>query len=147
EARTAKSLAADRTRLLVTQVSGLEGRLVSVRGDLRGHLAGLYRLGRAGYLRLLLALAPGEEVLPAMRQLRYLARRDSELLSRYHDTRARLDVEQAALAGERHRLDGWVRQEEQRAAKLESLRAQQAALLARVQGEKKTLESRSGALA
>src|SRR5207302_3226809 len=51
------------------------------------------------------------------------------------------------LAGERHRLDGWVRQEEQRAAKLESLRAQQAALLARVQGEKKTLESRSGALA
>jgi septal ring factor EnvC (AmiA/AmiB activator) len=147
EARTARSVTADRTAAIAGQVGQLEGRLVSVRGDLRAHLSALYRLGRAGYLRLLLALAPGQEVLPAMRQLRYLARRDGELLEQYHDTHVQLAVEQENLVTERQRLDGWVRQEEQRAAKLETLRKQQATLLARVEGERRSLESRSSSLA
>ncbi|HXT20048.1 MAG TPA: hypothetical protein VN923_04780, partial [Thermoanaerobaculia bacterium] len=62
EAHTARTLAADRTARIAAEVGSLETRLVRVREDLRGRLSGLYRLGRAGYLRLLLALAPGQEV-------------------------------------------------------------------------------------
>ena len=147
EAHTARTLAEDRTAAIAAQVGTLETRLVRVREDLRSRLVGLYRLGRAGYLRLLLALAPGQEVLPAMRQLRYLARRDGELMASFHETRARLTVEQGTLAAERHRLEGWVRQEEQRRAALATTRARQADLLARAERERKNLESRSGALA
>jgi septal ring factor EnvC (AmiA/AmiB activator) len=147
EAKTARSVAADRTALVEKEVGGLESRLATVRAALRGHLSALYRLGRAGYLRLLLALAPGEEVLPAMRQLRYLARRDGELLQQFHDTRARLAAEQGTLLQERARLQGWVQQEEQRTTRLAVLRQQQATLLARVEEERKSLESKSGALA
>ncbi|HEV8238826.1 MAG TPA: peptidoglycan DD-metalloendopeptidase family protein [Thermoanaerobaculia bacterium] len=146
EAHTARTLAEDRAKTIALEVGSLETRLLSVRTDLRGRLSGLYRLGRAGYLRLLLALAPGQEVLPAMRQLRYLARRDGELLARFHETRARLTVEQGSLASERQRVEGWVRQEEQRRAALATTRAHQAELLARAESERKTLETKSGAL-
>lgn len=147
EAHTARTLAADRTAAIEAEVGTLERRLVTVRQDLRGRLAGLYRLGRAGYLRVLLALAPGQQVLPAMRQLRYLARRDGELLQTFHDTRDRLAIEQGALTVERQRLEEWVRQEEQRRAGLAKVRARQATLLARAEDERKSLESRSGTLA
>jgi septal ring factor EnvC (AmiA/AmiB activator) len=147
EAHTARTLAADRTAAIAAEVATLEARLVRVRQDLRERLAGLYRLGRAGYLRLLLALAPGQEVLPAMRQLRYLARRDGELMQSFHETRARLAVEQKTLDGERARLEGWVRQEEERRHTLATVRARQADLLARAERERRSLETRSGALA
>ena len=147
EAHTARTLAEDRTTAIAAEVGGLETRLMRVREDLRGRLGGLYRLGRAGYLRLLLALSPGQEVLPAMRQLRYLARRDGELMERFHDTRARLSVEQGSLVTERERLEGWVRQEEQRRGTLAATRARQADLLARAERERRTLETKSGALA
>ena len=147
EAHTARTLAEDRTKTIAAEVGSLETRLVRVRADLRGRLSGLYRLGRAGYLRLLLALRPGQEVLPAMRQLRYLARRDGELLERFHDTRARLAVEQRSLGAENERLEGWLRQEEQRRAALATVRARQAELLARAERERKSLETKSGALA
>ena len=147
EAHTARTLAADRTTAIEGEVEMLERRLVTVRQDLRGRLAGLYRLGRAGYLRALLALTPGQQVLPAMRQLRYLARRDGELLETFHDTRDRLAIEQRALATERQRLEQWVLQEEQRRKSLAAVRARQAALLARAESERKSLESRSGTLA
>jgi septal ring factor EnvC (AmiA/AmiB activator) len=147
EAHTARTLAADRTAMIAAEVSSLESRLERTRQDLRGRLAGLYRLGRAGYLRLLLALAPGQEVLPAMRQLRYLARRDGELVRTFHATRSRLGEEQAVLARERGRLEGWVRQEEQRRASLATVQARQSALLERAERERKRLEDKSGALA
>ncbi len=147
EAHTARTLASDRTDAIAAQVGVLETRLVRVREDLRGRLSALYRLGRAGYLRLLLALAPGQEVLPAMRQLRYLARRDGELLASFHETRARLGSEQRTLATERTRLEGWVRQEEERRATLAAVRARQATLLERAERERKSLETRTSSLA
>ncbi|HEV8628936.1 MAG TPA: peptidoglycan DD-metalloendopeptidase family protein [Thermoanaerobaculia bacterium] len=147
EAHTARTLSADRTAAIAGEVGLLERRLGDVRADLRGRLGALYRLGRGGYLRLVVGLAPGAEVLPAMRQLRYLARRDGELVRQFHDTRRRLTVEQQALGRERHRLEEWVRQEEERRAGLASVRARQASLLARAERERQSLESRSGALA
>ena len=147
EAQAARAMAAQRMAALEVEVAGLEGRLAVVRADLRGRLAALYRLGRAGYLRLLLALEPEQEVLPAIRQLRYLARRDGELVERFQDTRARLGFEREQLAAQRGRLEGWVRQEELRRAELDLVRGRQAALLARVESERRTLQTRSGALA
>ena len=147
EAQAAQAVAHERIRTLEHEVGSLEGRLRRVRNDLRGRLGGLYRLGRAGYLRLLISLAPGDEVLPAIRQLRFLARRDGDALERFLDTRARLSVEQQELVQARARLATWVEQEEVRRAQLETLRREQAAALARVAGERRTLETRSGALA
>ena len=146
EAHTARTLAQDRTAAIATEVSSLEGRLERTRLDLRARLAALYRLGGAGYLRLLLALAPGQEVLPAVRQLRYLARRDGELMKSFHETRATLAAEKTLLDGERQKLEDWVRQEEQRRTALARVRARQAELLARAETERESLETKSGAL-
>jgi septal ring factor EnvC (AmiA/AmiB activator) len=146
EALAAQGVASERIGQLEREVGSLEGRLERVRSDLRGRLGGLYRLGRAGYLRLLLALSPDQELLPAIRQLRYLARRDGTALDGFLDTRARLAVEQRELQQARGRLATWVAQEEVRRAQLETVRRQQAAALARVEGERRTLETRSGAL-
>ena len=147
EAQAARAMAAQRMSAIEAEVAALERRLVATRADLRGRLVALYRLGRAGYLRLLLALAPGQEVLPAIRQLRYLARRDGELVERFQDTGARLSFEREELEEQRGRLEGWVRQEEMRRAELDRVRSRQAALLARVESERRTLQTRSGALA
>jgi murein hydrolase activator len=146
EAQTARALTATRIERLTGEVAALHELAARVRGSLRERLAGLYRLGRAGYLRLLLALAPGQQVLPAIRQLRFLARRDGELMDRYVATQAQLAVEQRALEVERGRLEGWVAQEQVRRESLAAARRQQAALLARVERERRTLESRSGEL-
>lgn len=146
EAQAAQAVALERIATLEGDVAALEGRLARVRSDLRGRLVGLYRLGRAGYLRLLLGLSPGEDVQPAIRQLRYLARRDGEALDRFLDLRARLAVEQGELLDARGRLAAWVQQERVRREQLELLRREQAAALARVAGERRTLETRSGAL-
>ena len=147
EAQAAQGVALDRIASLEGEVAALEGRLSRVRADLRGRLVGLYRLGRAGYLRLLIALAPGEDVQPAIRQLRYLARRDGEALERFLDLRARLSVEQQELLDARGRLAAWVQQERVRREQLDLLRREQAAALAKVESERRTLETRSGALA
>jgi murein hydrolase activator len=147
EAEAAQAVAQERITILQREVGSLEARLERVRSDLRGRLGGLYRLGRAGYLRLLLALAPADEVLPAIRQLRYLARRDGEALESFLHTRASLEVERRELGEARVRLAAWVEQEALRRAQLDKLRREQAAVLARVEGERRTLESRSDALA
>jgi septal ring factor EnvC (AmiA/AmiB activator) len=68
-------------------------------------------------------------------------------MERFVDVRVRLDVERKGLEEARGRLAAWVGQEEVRRAQLEALRRQQAAVLARVEGERRTLETRSGALA
>jgi septal ring factor EnvC (AmiA/AmiB activator) len=147
EAQAAQGVASERIATLEREVGVLQARLDRVRADLRGRLSSLYRLGRAGYLRLLLALAPGQEVLPAIRQLRYLARRDGSALERFLDARSRLAAEQTELLEARGGLATWVEQERLRREKLEVVRRDQAALLARVERERRTLETRSGALA
>jgi septal ring factor EnvC (AmiA/AmiB activator) len=82
-----------------------------------------------------------------MRQLRYLARRDGELLQSFRDTRDRLAIEQRALGVERQRLEEWVHQEEQRRASLAAVKAHQATLLARAERERKSLETQTDTLA
>jgi murein hydrolase activator len=146
EAQTAKELAEARVIALESRVAALEAALAQVRQDLRARLVTLDRLGRVGYLRLLLSLRAEEAALPAIRQLRFLARRDSEAVGRFTEARARLAAERTTLGAERQHVDEWLAREDQRRHRLEELRGEQAALLARVERERRALESRTEAL-
>jgi septal ring factor EnvC (AmiA/AmiB activator) len=147
EAVAARELASQRVETLEGRVSELEARLTRVQGNLRSQLVGLYRLGRAVYLRLLISLTSKEQLLPAIRQLRFLARRDSAALDRFLEIRASLVLEQEALDLERRRVELWIGQEEERRQQLARLQRQQAQQLARVERESRRLQSRADWLA
>ncbi len=146
EAVTARSLAADRAAATQRQVALLEGRLTELRGQLRRSLIGLYRLGRHGYLRLFLSLKPNQSLLPGIRLLRLIARRDANTLDRFRATRTRLEFERDELQAGRRELEAWVRREEERRQGLMALRSRQAELLAAAQGEGRRLAARAGEL-
>ena len=147
EAATAHALAVARSEASAASVAALEAQLEQVREELRGRMLALYRLGRPGYLRLFLALEPERNLLGAIRQLRYLARRDADLTDRYVESRARLALEREELAAQELEAKSWVAREEERRGVLERLRHEQAAMLARFEGESKRLESRADELA
>ncbi|HSM51095.1 MAG TPA: hypothetical protein VLA75_06815, partial [Thermoanaerobaculia bacterium] len=109
EARSARAISEERLRAAAAAVAEVEREVAAVQRELRDRMLALYRLGRPGYLRLFLAARPGTEVLPAIRHLRFLARRDSELLGRFVDARARLSFERDRLAEEERTATAWVR--------------------------------------
>jgi murein hydrolase activator len=146
EAEAAKALAEARVELLEQRVVELEGAVREVRRELQRRLETLYRLGRLGYLRLLLTVRADESALPVIRQLRFLARRDGEALERFADARARLAAEQQRLEAERGRVEAWVAQEDERRARLEEMRREQTQLLARAERQRRDLEVRAEAL-
>ena len=149
-------------------VSELEGRLARLHDSLRVHLVALYSLGRERMLRLVLAMRPppspvnrssgagqdagappdagGFDAPAAIRQLRFLARRDALVLEEYRETSRRLAQQRAALAVERDRLSSWVAQEEERRAAAASTRAQHQQLAAEADRRRRQLETRSTAL-
>ena len=146
EAVAARALAAERAAATELEVFRLQGRLAELQGQLRRSLNGLYRLGRHGYLRLFLSLRPNQSLLPGIRLLRLIARRDAETLDRFRDTRTRLEFERDQLQAGRRELEAWVRREEGRRQGLVALRARQAELLAAAQGEGRRLAARTGEL-
>ena len=85
EAASAKAIAEERAAASEAAIAELERRLAEERRKLRDRLTGLYRMGRHGYLRLLLSLTPGEAVLPAVRALRFLARRDAATVASFEE--------------------------------------------------------------
>ena len=97
-------------------------------------------------LRLLLAMRPQSDAPGAIRQLRFLARRDALALEEYRATSGRLAQERAALAVEQTRLRSWVAQEEERRAALADTRERHAELAAEADRRRRQLESRSAAL-
>ena len=130
EAATGQALAQDRVEATEAAIRELETRLAAERERLAARLAGLYRLGRHGPLRLLLALLLGEALLPAVRLLRYLARRDAEVVGRFEDLRARLAVEREELAARRGEAEVWLAQQSRRRDELARLERQKSQLLA-----------------
>lgn len=147
EATTAYDLAAARAQSAAAKVEELTDALENVRGDLKRRLAGLYRLGRQGYLRLFLSLDPDRELLPAIRQLRYLVRRDQVTLERYRETREALAEERIRLEAETRAMEEWQRRETERRDELVRMRRRQERLLERVARERRTLAERAEALA
>ncbi len=101
EATTARDLAARRVAAGEREVARLQGALDTARDDLKRHLTGLYRLGRQGYLRLFLSLKPDRRLLPSIRLMRYLARRDRSAIDRYQEARVNLRRERDQLVARR----------------------------------------------
>jgi murein hydrolase activator len=146
EATAAQAVASERAAAIATQVQQLEAQLQALRDALRRSLEGLYRLGRHGYLRLFLSLEPKSSMLPGIRLLRLIARRDDDALDRFRATRTQLEFEQEQLVEQRRELDAWVVREEQQQAKLVTLRRRQAAMLAEVKSRGASLAQREGDL-
>jgi len=143
ESTAALELATARADAAEVKVGELETALGEIRDDLRRRLAGMYRLGRHGYLRLFLSLRPDRELLPAIRQLRFLVRRDRTALERYTATRDQLAAERERLAAERRQAAEWRQQEQERRDRLVTVRRRHERLLARVVEERRRLASRS----
>lgn len=146
EARAAVALAGERAAESEREVARLELELDRAREDLSRRVAGLYRLGGQGHLRLLLALDPGDDVLGGLRLLRYLARRDAASVERYTAARQELLVERELLDARRQEVDEWLAVEDRRRDELAAARVRQAQALASLDAERRRLASEAGEL-
>jgi len=143
EAAAAHDLSVRRAEAGERQVARLEQDVTAARNAMNGRLAALYRLGRQGYLRLVLALDPKRPLLPSLRLMRYLARRDRETFDRYRGVRDLLGKERDRLVAERGESEKWIERESARRRELFAMRERKAALLARMEKEGKALEART----
>jgi septal ring factor EnvC (AmiA/AmiB activator) len=147
EAAAARDLAARRVAAGEREVQRLEGALDEARAGLQRSLTGLYRLGRQGYLRLFLSLKPGQRLLPSVRLMRYLARRDRAAIDRYQEARTHLATERDQLVARREETERWIGSERVRRQQLVAVREHKQSLLARFQRESQTLAARTTELA
>jgi len=143
EAAAAHDLSVRRAEAGERQVALLEQDVTAARRAMNGRLAALYRLGRLGYLRLVLALDPKRPLLPSLRLMRYLARRDRETFDRYRGVRDLLGKERDRLVAERGESERWIERESARRRELFAMRERKAELLARMEKEGKALEART----
>ncbi len=143
EATAALELAAARAQAAQAKLEELEAALAHIRDDLHRRLTGLYRLGRQGYLRLFLAMDPDRNLLPAIRQLRYLVRRDQLAFDQYLATREEVGRERRRLAARHQEVEEWQQREAERRDSLRQLRRRQERLLEEVARERRRLAERS----
>lgn len=146
EAVAAGALAAERAGALEANVEVLEERLASLRSSLAERVVALHRLGRTAYLRMLLAVESQDAILPAIRQLRFLARRDRALIDTWVDTKARLDLDREELAQEQAQVGEWLASETSRRDRLAGLQAEQQRMVAAARREESALAQRADAL-
>jgi murein hydrolase activator len=147
EAVAARDQAAERETASERQVVDLERALDQRRRDFQRQLTGLYRLGRQGYLRLFFLLRPDASLLPSIRLMRYLVRRDREAVDGYQEAKQHLSRRRDQLAAERQDRDRWLGWEQTRRRELVAARQHKAALLARVERERQVLAGRAVELA
>lgn len=146
EAQTARRLAEESLAEVEIEIARLEDRLGELRQSLRQRLIDLYRLGQEGYLRLFLSIRSQEDMLPGIRQVRYLVRRDGGLLAAYESAHAELDFQQKELAGHDEEVRDWLAAESSRAEQLERLQQRQSRILAQFEQEDRTLSLRTAEL-
>ncbi len=126
-----------------SDVGDLEEELDGARRELRGVLVRLYRSGDQGYLRLFLSLETGDNLLGGVRQLRYLAQRDSTALRHYLETFETLTARRDQARTKAAELELWLGREEERRDELERLGRRQRSLLARVEREHREIAART----
>ncbi|MEM6794075.1 MAG: peptidoglycan DD-metalloendopeptidase family protein [Acidobacteriota bacterium] len=146
EAESALLLATERTGEAEDEIASLEASLLEVRSDLRRRLVGLYRLGRHGYVRLFLSMKPGEDLLSAFRQLRYLVQRDRRALDRYDALLDEKAAQQRVLERERLQIAQWQGEEQERRDQLLEVRKRRQRLLEQVSAERRVLDAQAGEL-
>lgn len=139
ETQVARDAAAERIETTEARVAHLGAELAAAREALRTRLAGLYRLGRHGTLRLALVAEPGEDLAGAIRLVRYLARRDAGAVDAYTLARERLAAEVVRLAAHRREVERWLAEAEARRGTLRAVLARREALLARARAERQRL--------
>ncbi len=125
------------------RVEILAGELDAARSELRTRLAALYRLGRQGYLRLLLAADPDAQLLPAMRVARYLAQRDRDAVGHYQELEAGLEQEKDDLVMRQREADSWSQREALRREELADLRRHHTGLLRELDADRRRLASQA----
>ena len=106
--------------------------VVLLRSDLAARMAALYRLGRLGYLRPLVAADSGAAFFEGLKVLAHLARRDAVLLHKYEESLRLLTSRQNDLADRRRELATLATEGRRRERDLAAARSEQAALFARV---------------
>jgi septal ring factor EnvC (AmiA/AmiB activator) len=146
EAQAARELARQRLAGSEAELARLGEELEATRAELRRRLVGLYRLGRHGYLRLVLSVEPGSDPLEAFRVLRFLVRRDARAIDRYTAVRERVARERDLAAGWRAEAESWVGREETRGRELARLLRRQELLVARLGGERRALAEQAARL-
>jgi len=147
EARAEAELARTRADEAAARVAETERQLAEERARLETRLAGLFRIGRHGHARLVFAIDPHADPLPAVRLLRYLVRRDASSIERFETLRARLDEERIELDRRRQEAGDWLAQQAERRDELVRLEKRQAALLAGTRREEARLAERALQLA
>jgi septal ring factor EnvC (AmiA/AmiB activator) len=147
EAAAAARIAEERVGEAESRVAALEAELAGERRRLESRLAGLYRIGRHGHARLVFALAPEADPLPAIRLLRYLVKRDASSIERFERLRGELDRERRALLAVQQEAAAWLAQQSARRDELVRLEQRQAALLGATRREESRLAERALELA
>ena len=146
EAQAARLLAEESLAGVENEIVDLEGRLEELRLNLRQRLIDLYRLGQEGYLRLFLSIRTQEDLLPGIRQVRYLVQRDGGLLTDYELAHAELSFKQEELAGHDEEVREWLEAESTRADQLERLQRRQSRILSQLEQEDRTLSLQTAEL-
>jgi len=147
EAEAERNLAEARATDANERLVRSERDLARERERLESRLAGLYRLGRHGQLRLAFALDAHADPLVSVRLLRYLARRDARSIERFEQLRERVEAEKSELEERRRESADWYAQQAARRDELKRLEARQAALLAATRREGDQIADRALALA
>jgi septal ring factor EnvC (AmiA/AmiB activator) len=147
EAVAARDAAAEREAASAAAVGAQEAALAESRSEFQRRLVGLYRLGRQGYLQLFFQLKPDARLLPSIRLMRYLVRRDREAMDRYQEAKEQLARRRDQLGAERQEREGWVGREQANRNGLVAARQRKASVLARLERERSALASRAAGLA
>ena len=101
--------------------------------DLASRVNSLYRMGRVGYIRTLVAAESGKAFLRGLQAMAFLARRDARLLTAYRTSLATLEIRQRDLQSKQVELNVLAAESRRKEEELTSARAEKAALLAKVQ--------------
>ena len=143
EAATAHGLTEIRVLESREAIRLLEKRQVRLRAELRRHLLTLYGFGRQGYLRPLLSIDAERDIPAAIRQIRFLARRDAMALEDFEALGHKLAAEREVLLRQRGLLTSWLEQEQLRRRELTTTRERHRRLLEEVERRQRTLQLRS----
>ncbi len=121
EATSATELARERVEASRAALDRIEAELARERNALTQRLSGLYRLGRHGVLRLLLAADRAPELLPAIRWARYSSRREAATVERFETLRAQANRERSELESAERHARAWLAAQQERRVELARL--------------------------
>jgi septal ring factor EnvC (AmiA/AmiB activator) len=114
----------------------LRERIAQREGSIRGRLRVMYKEGPNGQLKLLVASSDYNDLQVRVAALRWLSRREFQLVEGYRDDRARLESTETRLLQVRGELQGYRQEIAAKLAAVKEERTKKDRLLARVRSEK-----------